>query len=77
LRHRFDNRKSLALIRDHGGKVIIFHGDADRIVPLAMGETLAKEFPETVRFFGVKNGDHNQMVGKIKEKLKAAANGEN
>lgn len=74
LRHRFDNRKSLEILRENKSNVFIFHGSEDSIIPVKMSETLATEFPDIVSFERIEGGDHNQIVGNIKMKLKAAAN---
>jgi fermentation-respiration switch protein FrsA (DUF1100 family) len=57
MRSRFD---SLAKIRNYSGPLLISHGDADGLVPYAMGRTLHDTAPSTAkRFFTVPGGDHN------------------
>lgn len=62
LTHRFDNRARLAEIAAAGlPPTTIIHGDADEVIPVAMGRGLAAEFPGIV-LHEVRDGDHNGVV---------------
>lgn len=69
LRHRFDNRVSLQKIAAAGGKVTVFHGDADREVAVSNGRTLAAEFPGTIDYHEIPGGDHNGIVDQLRRPL--------
>ena len=60
--HRFDNRKGLGCLKDCGGHAWIFHGTEDNIVPMEMGRTLAKEFPDNVTFKEITGTGHNDIL---------------
>ncbi len=72
LRHRYDNRKSLTEFEKNGGKVIAFHGDRDRHVPISMSRTLKEEFPNIFTLHEVYMGDHNQIVTDITKEIAEA-----
>jgi fermentation-respiration switch protein FrsA (DUF1100 family) len=40
----------------------LVHGNADDIVPFAMGRELADAHPEMIRFHEVKGADHNMIL---------------
>jgi pimeloyl-ACP methyl ester carboxylesterase len=69
LRHRFDNRARMAELRDREqpSQVHIFHGMADDVIPFAMSEALAQEFPELVILHPVPNADHNFLLDAADE----------
>lgn len=69
LRHRYDNRESLAKIAAHGGKVTLFHGSEDADIPVSNGRALAEEFPETVTFDEIPGMDHNALVFGIADRI--------
>lgn len=64
LTHRFDNRTRLAELtaREHPPRVFIFHGSADRVIPVKMGRALAAEFPRIVTCHEVPGADHNSIL---------------
>jgi fermentation-respiration switch protein FrsA (DUF1100 family) len=49
---------SLAKIRDYHGPLLQAHGDADQVVPLALGEKLFRAANEPKQFVRIKNGVH-------------------
>jgi len=57
---RFD---SLSRIRLLQVPVLIAHGDADELVPFALGETLYAAAPEPKRFFRAAGAHHNDVFG--------------
>ena len=64
VRDRFDNPAALAhlaaLPRPPRSDVI--HGNADHIVPFAMGRERADAHPEMIRFHEVRDADHNMIL---------------
>lgn len=67
MRTRFD---SLSKIRNHSAPLFISHGDADELIPFAMGQTLYEAAPSsTKRFYKVPRGGHNdsQPYGYYRE----------
>ena len=74
LLHRFDNVKALGeLVAAHpDARVALFHGKVDAVVPFAMGEELAKRFPETITFTPVPGNGHNDIVGRQIRPIAAA-----
>lgn len=72
LTHRFDNRARLAEIAAAGlPPTTIIQGDADEVVPIAMGRALAAEFPGIV-LNEVKDADHNGIVDIAESLIHAA-----
>lgn len=68
---RFDNRARLAELaqRPYPPEVHIFHGDADNITPLRMGQELAQLFPSMVTFHLVQGADHYSIFDMAKEQI--------
>jgi uncharacterized protein len=66
LQHRFDNMVSLKAILalKEAPEIYIFHGEADELVPLEMGWTLAQLDPSRIRFVAVPFADHNDVIEK-------------
>ncbi|PKO20140.1 hypothetical protein CVU37_01380 [candidate division BRC1 bacterium HGW-BRC1-1] len=64
VRDRFDNPTALARLAalPHPPRVDLVHGNADDIVPFAMGRELADAHPEMIRFHEVKGADHNMIL---------------
>ena len=64
LRGNFDNRARLDELaaRPVPPRVFIFHGDADTLVPQAMGRALAAAHPSCTRFESVAGGDHGDTA---------------
>ena len=61
LRTRFD---SLAKIPRYRGPLLQSHGDADTIVPYALGRQLFEAANEPKRFLTIPGGDHNDPLGR-------------
>lgn len=60
--HRFDNSARLAELAARGsGKVIIFHGDDDESIPVAMSRTLANQRKDVVSLIEIAGGRHNTL----------------
>lgn len=59
-RSRFD---SLTRVRLLQVPVLVAHGDADELVPFALGETLYAAAPEPKRFFRASGAHHNDVFG--------------
>lgn len=72
LTHIFDNRQGLAALEKHQGKAWILHGKADEVIPVTMGETLAKEFPKTVKLTIIPGGHHNDLFERAANELRNA-----
>ena len=66
LQHRFDNLDALRLIllRQEPPEIFLFHGEADELVPLEMGWTLAHLEPGRIRFTAVPRANHNDVIEK-------------
>jgi fermentation-respiration switch protein FrsA (DUF1100 family) len=60
IRDPFDTASVVAQIEC---PVLIIHGTADRVVPFAMGETLAQRFGRQARFVPIRGGGHNDLSG--------------
>lgn len=62
--HRFDNEARLAevLARPTPPPVTILHGELDRLIPPAMGRSLAEAHPQQVTFRLVSGADHNDLA---------------
>jgi fermentation-respiration switch protein FrsA (DUF1100 family) len=54
--NRFNSAKKIA---DYAGPLLIAHGDADELIPLAHGEQLFAAANEPKRFVRIAGGDHN------------------
>lgn len=61
-RHRFDNRRHLSNAVDRGGHFTLFHGEADRLIPISMSRELAAIDYQSVRLIPVAGADHNDIV---------------
>ena len=63
LRHQFDNVASLKgiLSQKEVPEICIFHGEADAIIPLKMGRTLAELDPIRMKFFVIPGAGHNDI----------------
>jgi pimeloyl-ACP methyl ester carboxylesterase len=61
LRERFDNLQALTTLarRSVPPAVTIVHGDADEIVPVAMGRALAQSFPTMITYHELSGVTHN------------------
>ena len=60
--HRFDNEARLAELAGRGpGEVIILHGAADEVIPVAMSHKLADERKDVVHFTEIPGARHNTM----------------
>ena len=62
--HRFDNVKALRriLAREPAPKVTILHGCADTLIPISMGQALAKVDPGQIRFVQIPDAGHNDVL---------------
>jgi pimeloyl-ACP methyl ester carboxylesterase len=74
LLHNFDNRVRLRELaaRQHPPKVMIFHGDADTTVPIAMGRQLASMFPGMISFREIPGAEHNTILFDAQSQIFAA-----
>jgi len=74
LRHRFDNRASLAALArsPHRPEIVIFHGDRDRVVPIAMGRELAQTIPDWIEFHPIGGADHVSILDVAEARIQAA-----
>jgi uncharacterized protein len=72
VRHRFDNRATLSSLRNAGGRAWILHGASDEVIPVEMGRTLGREFPETVTFRELDGVDHNGILESSFAEITAA-----
>jgi pimeloyl-ACP methyl ester carboxylesterase len=72
LRHNFDNRARLRELatRPRPPRVVIIHGDADQVVPIAMGRELAALVPGSA-FHAIPGADHNTVVDHVADLLPA------
>jgi len=60
--HRFDNEARLQEIDARGdGRVFIFHGRRDEVIPVKMSRQMAAELPSTVHFTEVPTARHNTI----------------
>jgi len=63
LRHRFDNRASIATIAGRGAcRVQIWHGDDDQIIPVAHSRQLAAAFAGVVAYREVAGAGHDDVI---------------
>lgn len=64
--HRFDNRRTLAVVAAlKNAQVTIFHGSNDEIIPVRMGRELAASHPGQVTFREVPHAGHNDILDAI------------
>jgi len=68
---RFDNRARLAEIAAQPNRpdITLFHGDADEIVPVAMGRALAAVHPDWITYIEIPGGDHNSIWPLIEQQV--------
>lgn len=73
LTHRFDNRARLAELRDRPRppRVAIVHGDADEVIPVAMGRELAASWP-AIAYREIAGADHNGIIDGARTAILAA-----
>jgi pimeloyl-ACP methyl ester carboxylesterase len=64
LRERFDNRQALTTLaqRSVPPAVTIIHGDADEVVPVAMGRALAQSFPAMITYHELPGVTHSILA---------------
>ena len=69
LRHRWDNIARLEELAEQvdspsspAPHITVFHGDADRIIPIEMSRTLAAEFPKFVSLVELPGLSHNDIT---------------
>lgn len=70
--HRFDNRPGLSVLKNNHGRVWIFVGDSDTIIPLDMSRTLAREFSGIATLREVPGADHNDLLQLAMPQITAA-----
>ncbi len=65
LTHNFDNRARLTDLSKlpEPPHVTIFHGTADELIPIKMGQTLAAMYPGFIIFHPVPDATHDSVVG--------------
>jgi uncharacterized protein len=56
MQNRFD---SLSKIKNYHGPLLVSHGNADRVIPFALGKKLFETANQPKQFFTVPGGDHN------------------
>ncbi len=70
VRHQWDNQAAIkAISKRDKGNVTIFHGIADRVIPVTMSEELAAPFPESVTLIRKKGLGHNDIVYVLRDEL--------
>ena len=64
LRHRFDNVSSLQAIlsQNRVPEISLFHGQADEVIPPAMGRALARLDPNLINFVEIPGAGHDNVV---------------
>jgi len=64
LRERFDNRQTLTTLaqRPVSPAVTIIHGEADEVVPVAMGRALARSFPAMITYHELVGATHSILA---------------
>ena len=68
--HRFDNRRTLAVVTARErARVTIFHGADDQVIPVRMGRQLATAHPAGVTFHEIPRAGHNDILGTIEARL--------
>ncbi len=73
LYHRFDNTGALERLKARGDVHLrLFHGTADEVIPVAMGQELAKRFPDMIHFEAVPNARHNDIIDTDRSRILAA-----
>src|SRR5215472_16030913 len=72
----YDSRANLAETkkRNPNAQVAIFHGTNDEVIPVRMGQELAREFPP-VEFFAVENAGHASVLNHGHDKIIQWMNG--
>ncbi len=77
LRHHFDNISRLSELakRDPMPQVHIIHGTRDQVVPVAMGQLLAKNFSSMVTYLEIPHADHNFIFSLAGEEIYQAMGG--
>lgn len=71
--HRFDNRSQLKELAGRGsGKVIVFHGTDDEVIPVGMSRKLAAERKGIVELREIQGGRHNTIQAEHAVSLAAA-----
>jgi len=53
---------TVSYVRRAGCPVLVLHGDADRVVPFALGQALFHAAPEPKQFVRIAGGDHNDAA---------------
>ncbi len=70
VRNQWDNRASIrAISKLNDARVVIFHGTADRVIPVTMGEELAGLSPGLVELYKMSGLGHNDIVGSLRDEL--------
>jgi len=75
LQHVLDNRPGLTALQQGRGCAWIFHGEADKVIPVAMSRTLAAEFKDTVKLQTAPGVRHNDIFTRQARELTAAMTG--
>ncbi len=76
LLHNFDNRARLAELAKsaHPPLVTVFHGSADEVIPVDMSRSLAREFPELIKYHEIAGAEHNTIMSEAERDLLQAMN---
>lgn len=73
--HRFDNAARLDALAGRGpGRVIVLHGTADTVIPVAMSRELAARRPDVVRLQELPGELHNTILDSAADRVAAALN---
>jgi len=69
-RHHFDNRKTLrTAAAQEGARFVLFHGQEDEIIPVAMGRELAVLAPQVVTFHELPGTHHNDILHRAQSQI--------
>ena len=71
LKHHFDNNARLSelVTRVPIPKVYIIHGARDQIIPVAMGQMLAKNFSSMITYLEIPHADHNFIFSLAEQEI--------
>lgn len=64
-----DQYRSIDWIEDIHAPLLVLHGDADRNVPIVLGERLFQQAPEPKRFIRIKGGEHGDNLERASKEV--------
>lgn len=70
--HRFNNVARLTELATGEGKMILFHGTEDEVIPLRMAHEIQAAAPTLVELHEVPGGRHNDLLFRQPEEITAA-----